>query len=154
VQGEAQGAVHRRLEAGHADLAVALGGVRVAAAEERAGHLDGQVERVPRVSWRVSMFPPKAPRRHDRLRAGAGGADAHRAHEGLDRDLDVLAEVDEVAVGQVEDPQVGIGEVVGQQPEPGQDGRPAPALRVEVEDLDRERVARLGAATAIGPASG
>jgi hypothetical protein len=53
--------------------------------------------------------------------------------------------VDEVAVGEVEDPQVGIGEVLGEQAEPGQDGRPAPALRVEVEDLDGQGVARLGA---------
>ena len=40
----------------------------------------------------------------------------------------------------------GVGEVVRQQAQPGQDRRPAPAARVEVEDLDRERVARLGAA--------
>ena len=101
---------------------------------------------MPRVSWRVSMFPPKVPGRHDRLRARARRADAHRAQERLDRDLDVLAEMDEVAVGEVEDPQVGIGEVVGQQPEPRQDRGPAPALGVQVEHLDRQRVAGLGAA--------
>src|SRR6185295_7983842 len=57
-----------------------------------------------------------------------------------------LAEVDEVAVRQVEDPQVRIGEVVWQQAEPGQDRGPAPATGVEVEDLDGERVAGLRAA--------
>ena len=48
----------------------------------------------------------------------------------------------------------GVREVVGQQPEAGEDRRPAPALGVQVEDLDRERVAGLGALDAMGPASG
>ena len=41
--------------------------------------------------------------------------------------------------------QVGVREVVGEQPEPGQDRGPAPALGVQVEHLDGERVAGLGA---------
>jgi hypothetical protein len=68
------------------------------------------------------------------------------AEERLERDRDVLAHERDVALREIEDPQVRIGEVVRQQAEAGQDRRPPPALGVDVEDLDRERVARLGAA--------
>ena len=50
-----------------------------------------------------------------------------------------------VAQREVEDAQVGLGEVVGEQAEARGDRGPAPALRVQVDDLDRERVAGLGA---------
>ena len=83
--------------------------------------------------------------RHDRLRARARRADAHRAHERRQRDQDVLAEGRDVAAAEVEDAQVRLGELVGQQAEAGEDRRPAPAARVQVEDLDREGVAHLGA---------
>ena len=46
---------------------------------------------------------------------------------------------------QIEGPQVGVREVIRQQTQPRQHGRPAPPLRVNVQDLDRQRVARLGA---------
>ena len=125
---EAHRRVHRRLQAGDADLAVTLAAVRVAGREQRA--------RAPApagTAWcrpRVGACPGcrRRPGRHHRLRARAGRTDAHRAHERRHRDRDVLAEVRVVARRDVEDPQVGLGEVVGQQPEPGQDRRPAPAL--------------------------
>ena len=41
--------------------------------------------------------------------------------------------------------QLAVGEVVGQQPEAGDRRRPAPVRRLEVEQIDLERVARLGA---------
>ena len=146
VQRQAQRPVHGRLQAGHADLAVALHGMGVAAAEQRALGLDGQEQRRAGRELAGVEVAAEAPGRHHRLRAGARRADAHRAHERLDRQHDVLAEVGDVAGRQVEDAQVRLGEVVGEQPEPGQDGRPAPAARVEVEDLDGERVARARAA--------
>ena len=83
-----------------------------------------------------------------------GRADAHRAHEGLDRDRDVLAQVGHSPAVRSKIRRYGIGEVLGQEAEPGQDRGPPPALGAEIEDLHRQRVARLGSATAIGPASG
>ena len=61
VQVEAQGRVHRALDAGNADLAVALGCVRVAAREEGAGSCTGRKSLLPFVRWRVSMLPPNGP---------------------------------------------------------------------------------------------
>ena len=45
-----------------------------------------------------------------------------------------------------------VRELVGEEPEPGDDRRPAPARRLEVEQVDLERVARLGAVDRDRPA--
>ena len=142
---EAQRHVHRRLQPGHADLAVALAAVRVAGREQRAVDLDRQVQRGPAHELARVHVPAEAAGRHDRRRGPGRRADAHRPHERRQRDRDLVAEARVVARGDVEDLQVRVGEVVGQQPEPGQDRGPAPAARLDVEDLHHERVAGRGA---------
>jgi hypothetical protein len=48
-------------------------------------------------------------------------------------------------VGEAGDPQLRLGEVVGEQAEAGDARRPAPVARLEAEQFDLERIARLGA---------
>ena len=89
------------------------------------------------------MLPPNVPGGITGAALAPAGQTPIVPKNGVERDRDVLAQVRDVAVREVEDPQVRVGEVVGQQAEPGQDRGPAPALRVDVEDLDGQRVARL-----------
>jgi hypothetical protein len=138
----------------NADLAVTLRGMGISAAEERSLDLHGQVQRCPNDELPRVHVPTEGPGRHDRLLAGPCGTDAHRPQEGRDRDGDVVAKERDVAGREVEDLQVRIREVVRKQPQAGENRRPAPAERVQVEDLDRERVTGLGTSTAIGLASG
>ena len=106
---------------------------------------------VPAVRCRVSTLPPpscggngmKVPSRSGQLPDGA--AERH------DRDLDAGHERRRRAPAQVERAHEAVGELVGQQAELGQDRAPAPLARLEREDLDRERVARLAPSTRIGP---
>jgi hypothetical protein len=79
------------------------------------------------------------------LRRRAGRAHPHGPEKRLERDHDVLAHIGDIAVREIEDPKIGVREVVGQQAQPGQDRRPAPALGVDIQNLDRERVPGLGA---------
>ncbi len=68
---------------------------------------------------------------------------AHRPAERLDRNADAGAELGRVALGEVEVPDHGLGELARrQQPEAGDDAGEAPVGQLEVEDLDRQRVAR------------
>ena len=106
--------------------------------------LDRQVERRALHELSRVHVPPEASGRHDRHLLRARGTDAHRPEERLDRDRDVVAQIRELAVREVEDADVGIREVVGQQAEAGDDDGVAPAARLHLEDLDRQRVARLG----------
>jgi hypothetical protein len=128
--------------------------VRVAAADERARNLDRQVER--RTSHELARVhvSPEPAGWHDRLLRGAGGTDAHRSEEGLDRDRDVVPQVRELAVREVEDANIGIREVVEQQAEAAGDQGVASAPRFHVEDLDRQRVPGSAPSPSTGPASG
>ena len=148
---EAQAGAHRALDRRHADLAVALRGVRVADREVRTGQVHRDVERragreVPRVDVAAALV-----RRERDERALAVGAGAHGAAERHDRDLDAGHERRRRAAAQVERAHEAVGELVGQQAELGQDRAPAPVARLEREDLDRERVARARALHADGP---
>jgi predicted phosphodiesterase len=91
------------------------------------------------------MLPPNVPGGITGWALAPGRAYAHRAEERLERDRHVLAHVSDVAVREVERPQVGVREVLRQQAQPREHRRPTPALGVDVEDLDRQRVARLRA---------
>jgi hypothetical protein len=143
VQVEAQGRVHRALDASNADLAVALGCVRVAAREEGAGVVHRKEE--PAALRKVAGVHVAAERArgHDRRLHRIGGVYAHRPEEGLYGDNDVVLEMRVVAGGEVEDLEVRLGEVLLEQPEAGDDRRPAPPLGVDVEDLHLQDVAGL-----------
>ena len=145
VQREPQRGVHRGLDPCHADLSVALRGVSIAAAEEGAVDLYRQKQRRPADELARVQVAAERSWRHHRLLARTRRAHAHGSEEGRDRDGDVVPQIRHVAAREIEDLQVRIGEVVRQQPEAGQDRRPAPALRMQVDDLDRERMAGLGA---------
>jgi hypothetical protein len=74
--------------------------------------------------------------------AGLGGRDADGAREGLVGQRDPVGEGDRARLRvDRRDPQPRVGELVRQQPEAGDDRRPAPVARAQLEDLDRERVA-------------
>ena len=153
-QVEAQRGVHGALDARDADLAIALRRVRITAGEERAVVLHRQVkDRALRDVAGVHVAAERS-RRHDHGLLGTGRADAHRAEEGLYRDDDVVLEERVVAVGQVEDLEVGVREILRQQPEAGYNGGPAPAP-VWISRTSTARTSP-GSASAIatGPASG
>ncbi len=143
---EAEDDVHRRLDRRAAHLAVALRGVRVAEREERALDADGQVERDAGVEVLRVHVPAEAGGRHDGMLPRLRQRDAERAGERAERERHAVGEP-HAAGGPVDlrDAQPRVGELVGEQAEAGDDRRPAPALRPELEQLDRERVARLRA---------
>ncbi len=98
---------------GDANLAVTLRSVSIAAAEERPFDLNGKIERGAAGELAGVHVPAERSRRHDRLLFCTYRADAHRPEERLDRNRNVVSETRELTVGQVEDPQVGPGEVFG-----------------------------------------
>src|SRR5215203_6639691 len=83
-------------------------------------------------------------RRHDSRLLGARRAHAHRPEERLYGDDDVVLQERVIPVGEVEDLEVGVGEILGQQPEAWQYGGPAPACRMDIDDLDGQYVTGLG----------
>src|SRR5438477_7452721 len=83
-------------------------------------------------------------RRQDVMPARFVCRHAHGPAERRDRDADVFPQVGGGPVAEVEVPDVGLGEIGGQQPEAGQDGRPAPRPWLEAQDLHLQGVARLG----------
>jgi hypothetical protein len=82
------------------------------------------------------MFPPNGPGGMTACSLAPAGQTPIVPQERRDRDSDVVAERDRIAVREVEDLQVRVGEVLRQQPEAREDRSPAPALRLEVDDLD------------------
>ena len=146
-QVERQHDVHRAFDRRAADLAVALRGVGVADREQRAGDLDRQVER--RAGGQIAdvEIAADAARRHHRMQAGLGRREADGAGEGLQRHPAVLAEQRRLQRVRIVFPDVQrrLLELVGEQAEARNVGRPAEARGLEALDRDLERVARLGA---------
>ena len=82
----------------------------------------------------------------DRRQQVAGRGDADDAHERGAGDPHAGQVVRRrPAVGQLPADQVGVGEVVAQEPEPGDLGREPERLRDHLQDLGHQQVARLGA---------
>src|ERR1700738_2641967 len=67
----------------------------------------------------------------------------HGAEERGDRNLDTLDKSRAVILRQVEGAHVSLREIRRQEAEPWNDRRPSPRARLEIEDLDLERVAGL-----------
>ena len=136
---------HRRLDRRARHLAVPLRGVAVADREERPGVEHGQEQggagdQVPGVHVAAVQVG-----RDRRARACLGG-DPHLAAERREGQVDPGPELDAIGSGrEASDLQVAVREVIGQEPEAGDRGRPAPVRVGEVEQVDLERVARLGA---------
>jgi hypothetical protein len=84
-------------------------------------------------------------RRNDRVLPGLGGGEPDRAREGREGPRYVIGESDAagccVYFGDVE-PR--LGEFVGEEPEAGDDRRPAPGLGRELDDVYLQDVAGLG----------
>src|SRR6201997_354553 len=74
------------------------------------------------------------------------GRHTHRSAEGSDGDVHVVAQLGGGSVPEVEVADVRVGEVRREQAEAGQDGAPTPRTWLQLEDLDFECVAGLGAA--------
>ena len=90
------------------------------------------------------MLPPPACGGRDRHVVHPGAGHASGAQERLERNPDAGHELGRVALGEVEELQVGVVELAGrQQAEAGQDRRPAPVGQLEAEELDGEHIARL-----------
>ena len=85
------------------------------------------------------------------MRAGLRQCHAERAGNGRNGERDPLGETDAVAL-HLGDPQPWVRELVGKQPEAGDDRRPAPPVGSELEQLDREHGAGLGAFDEYRPA--
>jgi hypothetical protein len=83
------------------------------------------------------------PRGHDGLFDRVCRACPHRPEVGLQRDRDIVTEARHVSLGEIEDVQVSVREVFGQQTESGENACPPPALRTDIEDVDPQRIAGL-----------
>ncbi len=81
VQPEAQRDVRRALDAIDADFAVALGGVRVARREKRAGIVDGKIQRGARAKLAHIHIAAERPRRPRDELAVFGPRNSHHAAE-------------------------------------------------------------------------
>ena len=133
------GRLHRRLDGRAADLAVALGGVGVAEPEQRPVDLDREVQRrsgAEVLAVHVAAGPPG----RDRVEgAGRRARHADDPAERLDRDPDPLVEGRPLATD-VPQLEPGLRVVGREQPEARDDGRPAEAVRTELEQVDLEDV--------------
>ena len=114
--------------------------------ENRApGTKTGRNSVEPATRWRVSMLPPWTSGGIV-LSGPLSGRDTHLATERGQRHVDPRPVLGQAArSGDRGDLVERGGEVVGKQPEAGDVGGPAPVRRLELEDVDLERVARLGA---------
>jgi hypothetical protein len=120
--------------------------MRVAHREERALDPDGEEERRPGAQVLHVHVPAPDRRRHDGVLPRLGQGDADRAGERLERQLDALGERDPAGVLlDLRDAKPRIGELVGEEAEAGDDRGPAPVARAQLQDLDGQRVAGLGA---------
>ncbi len=143
---EPDGDRHRRLDRGAADLGVAHRRVGVADAEQGAGGGDGEVEGGAGGEVLDVHVPAPLGGGQDAVWSGLFGREADRPGERRERERDPVVEPDLVRLGvDGRDVQPRVGELVGEQPELGDDRRPAPVVRDQLEDLDLERVARFGA---------
>ena len=100
------------------------------------------------------MLPPNVPGGITGCALAPAGQTPIVPMNGVERDLDVLAERHDVATREVEDAQVGLGELVGQQPEPGEDAvHPQPLVcrsRISIASVSPGSAP----STYTGPASG
>ena len=142
---------HRRLDRGPADLAVALGRVAVADREPGAVVEDRQEQR--RAGGQVAgVHVAAVDVGRDRRERPGPGRDAQLAAERDDRDADAGEELRPLPDRRQARDLVGrIRELVREQPETRDRRRPAPVGRLEVEQLDLERVAGLRAVDRDGP---
>ena len=107
------------------------------------GTCTGSQSRVPAVRWRVSMLPPASVGGMV-LRGSPGEASPSTPQKGA-RGMRTPGRNSPAAVCQPGDAQGRIRELVGQQAEARDAGRPAPVGRLELQQLDLQRVARLRA---------
>ena len=91
------------------------------------------------------MLPPKAPGRMTSWFSAPAGQTPIVPKERLDWDSDVVADEGMFAVREVEDVEVRIREVGGEEAGLGDDGAPAPVHCPQFENLDGERVAEFRA---------
>ena len=136
---------HRRLDGRPADLAVALRRVPVADGEPGARHEHRQEQRrADDEVARVHVAAVDVGR--DRAERPARRGDPHLAAERRERDPDTRPELGAPGpAGHGRHLVERVGELVGQQPEARDGGRPAPVGRLQVDDVDLERVARFRA---------
>ena len=118
----------------------------VAERQQPAFGADGEVEDRPGRHVPAIDVASAAVRWRDCDAAHACPRHAERAAERLDRYPHTRAQLGGVAFREVEDPQDRCVKLARrQQPKAGDDARPAPVRQVEAEQLNGERIARLGA---------
>ncbi len=136
---------HRCLDRGPTDLAVTLGRVAVAHRHARALVIDGQEERRSGSQMARVHVPAVEVGRDGRARP-VDRRDPDLATERHDRDANTGQELGTLTGPRdLRDPEIRIGELVGQQTEPWDVRGPAPVGRFELEEVDLEGIARLGA---------
>ena len=133
AHGQPDERAHRRLDGGAAHLAVALGGVAVAHRQPGTHMEYGQEQR--RAGRQVTrVHVPAVEIGRDGRAWPVHGRHADLAAERRDRDADAGQELGALAdTRHLRDPEVRIGELVRQEAEPGDAGRPAPVGRLELE---------------------
>ena len=142
---------HRRLDRGPAHLAVALGRVAVADREPGAVVEDRQEQRRARGQV-AGVHVAAVDVGRDRRERPRPRRDAQLAAERDDRDADAGEELGPLPDRRQAGDLVGrIRELVGEQPEARDRRGPAPVGRLEVEQLDLERVAGLRTVDRDGP---
>lgn len=140
---EAEGKVEGALDSVDTDLAVALGGVAVAAGEESTGNEDGEVE--AGAGGELADVEVAA---EGAGRAGAegtifGASYSHDAGEGADGD-DRGGEGLRGLVVELPVEEVRLTEVIGEKAKAFDDAGPTPAVMVCGENVDLEDVAGFG----------
>ncbi|KAG7666535.1 hypothetical protein KSW81_003254 [Nannochloris sp. 'desiccata'] len=139
--------VHLALDGRAAHLAVALCRMRVADREQRAFHLDRQIERGARSQIPDIEIAADPAWRHHRMQTRFRRRKTDRAGKRFQRHTTVLAEGCRLKARRIVVPkrQRRLLELVRQKAEARNVRRPAEAGRFERKDLDLQRVARLGA---------
>jgi len=143
VQVKAEGEVEWALDPVDADLAIALGGVAVAATEERAAVEDGQVEARARAELTHIEIAAEGAGRTGAEGSGLGAGHAHDAGEWADRDDCGGERVRGVGV-ELPVEKIRVAEVVIEEAEALDQAGPSPAVVAGAEDVDLEDVAGFG----------
>ena len=133
--------LHSGLDGAPADLAVSLCSMTVARGEQCALDADREEKGGSGGEMADVDVPAESRRWDDRVRSRALRCDADRARERPAGQLETVAEEDAPTLDS-RDPEPGLWEVVGEEPEPRDDRCPSPRTRPHLEHLDLEHVAR------------
>src|SRR6266480_1244955 len=118
----------------------------IARGEQRSRHENRQIELAPCGQMPSVDIARTLGRRQHVNRPFFVGRHAHRPAERRDGNVYVVSQLCRSPVAQLEVAHVRLGKVGGQKAKARQQRRPAPGSRLELQDLDLQRVSRFGSA--------